>query len=73
MPCTIKLLKVPEGSTDFYSFEEYDDMVHAATKTSANAHRSCSSAVTVASAGARCAPRVDGREPKEDSAPCGTE
>jgi len=38
MPCTIRLLKVPEGSLDFYDFEEYEQMVTAAAKTSGNAH-----------------------------------
>jgi len=38
MPCAIKLLKVPEGSIDFYDFDEYEEMVTAAAKTSANVH-----------------------------------
>jgi integrase len=38
MPCTLRLLKVAEGSIDFYDFDEYDQMIAAAVKTSANAH-----------------------------------
>ena len=38
MPCTIRLLKVPEGSLAFYDFEEYEQMVTAAAKTSGNAY-----------------------------------
>jgi integrase len=38
MPCAIKLLKVGEGSLDFYDFDEYDQMIHAAQRVSANAH-----------------------------------
>lgn len=38
MPCTIRLLKVPEGSLDFYDFEEYEQLVNAAAKTSGNAY-----------------------------------
>jgi integrase len=37
-PCTIRLLKVSEGSLDFYDFDEYEQMVTAAAKTSGNAH-----------------------------------
>jgi integrase len=33
-----RLLKVPEGSLDFYDFEEYEQLVTAAAKTSGNAH-----------------------------------
>ena len=30
MPCTVKLLPVPKGSTDFYDFGEYERLVEAA-------------------------------------------
>jgi integrase len=38
MPCTIKLLRVSEGSIDFYDIGEYEQMVEAAAKITANAH-----------------------------------
>lgn len=38
VPCTIKLLKVPEGSIDFYDFDEYEQMVQTAGSVGANAH-----------------------------------
>ena len=34
VPCTIRLLKVPEGSLDFYEFDEYDALVHGRGKWS---------------------------------------
>ena len=30
MPCTVKLLPVPKGSTAFYDFDEYERLVEAA-------------------------------------------
>jgi integrase len=38
LPCTIKLLKVPEGSIDFYDFDEFERMVAAAALCGPNAH-----------------------------------
>ena len=38
VPCTIRLLKVPEHSLDFYDFDDYERMVEAAAKSSPNAH-----------------------------------
>jgi integrase len=38
MPCVVKLLKVSEGSVDFYDFDEYEQMVEAARQVGANAH-----------------------------------
>jgi integrase len=37
MPCTVKLLKVPEGAIDFYDFAEFEAMVSAATRLSSQA------------------------------------
>ena len=30
MPCTVRLLKAPEGAVDFYDFDEYERLVDAA-------------------------------------------
>ena len=30
MPCTVRLLKVPQGALGFYDFEEYESLVRAA-------------------------------------------
>lgn len=38
LPCSIRLLKVPEGSIDFYDVGEYEQLVTAAARVSANAH-----------------------------------
>jgi len=33
MPCSVKLLPVPKGSTAFYDFDEYERLVEAACAT----------------------------------------
>jgi integrase len=38
LPCTVRLLKVPERSVDFYDFDDYEQMVAAAARVGANAH-----------------------------------
>ncbi len=38
MPCTIKLLPVPKGSTTFYDFDEYERFVAAAKATDPRAY-----------------------------------
>jgi integrase len=38
VPCTVRLLKVPEGSLAFYDFDDYDALVQASARVSPNAH-----------------------------------
>jgi integrase len=38
VPCTIRLLKTPAGSIDFYDFDEYEVLVQAAAALDPRAH-----------------------------------
>ena len=55
MPCTVRLLKVPQGALGFYDFEEYESLVKAAATSDHTHSWSYCSAAMRGYAAAKCA------------------